>query len=470
MKEKKDKPVKKPWGGRFKDEMSPSAERFTSSVQFDQRLYKEDIIGSMAFAKSLHKVGVLSTKEAKSLLKGLQEIFKDIEQGKVKFKKELEDIHMNVEHLLVEKIGDVAKKLHTGRSRNDQVTTDLRMYLKNEIAETINLITKFQIALLDIADKNIKVVMPGYTHMQRAQPVLFSHHIMAYFEMLQRDKERFSQTYSRTDHLPLGSAALSGTSFRIDREALAKELGFHEVTLNSIDAVADRDYVIDYLSAASIFMMHISRLSEELVIWSTYEFGFIEIADAYATGSSIMPQKKNPDIAELARGKTGRVYGNLIALLTIMKGLPLAYNRDVQEDKERLFDTVDTVKSVLFIFEEMVKSIKINADVMKEGAHKGFLTATDLAYYLVRKNVPFRDAHEIVGKIIAYCEDSNMQLDYISIPELRKFSDKFSFDAQTVISVENSIKTKDLIGGTAPDRVSEAIKQGRKKLLKELKG
>jgi argininosuccinate lyase len=372
---------------------------------------------------------------------------------------------MNIETLLIDKIGDVGKKLHSGRSRNDQVVTDLRMYLKYEATEIIMLVRKLQAALLDVAEKNIKVIMPGYTHMQRAQPVLVAHHLMAYYEMMQRDKTRFLQAGQAADVMPLGSGALTGTNFKIDRAALAKELDFAAVSHNSMDAVADRDFVIDFTAACSILMMHLSRFSEEIVIWSTWEFDYLELSDQFATGSSIMPQKKNPDIAELVRGKTGRVYGDLMALLTMMKGLPLAYNRDMQEDKEPLFDAIETVKAALSIFAEMVSTIKINEQQMDRSAKKGYLTATDLAFYLVRRGVPFREAHKTVGKIVAYCEESNMQLEYLSLQQLKQFSKEFGYDATRILSAQSSVNSKDVVGGTAPSRVKEAIKRARKNLL-----
>ena len=456
---------KKPWSGRFKGSLSRSAEKFTSSIDYDQRLYKQDIVQSIAYAKVLQRSGVLNPQECKKTIRGLEEILRAVEAGKIKFSLEYEDVHMNIEHLLIQRIGEVGKKLHTGRSRNDQVSTDLRMYLKWEITQTRSLIRHLQATLIELAEDNLSVLMPGYTHLQRAQPVLLSHHFLAYFEMLVRDKERFEQAYARTDCLVLGSGALAGTNFSLDRHLLAKELGFSKISGNSLDAVSDRDFVIDYLSAAATMMMHLSRLAEEMVLWSSYEFDFVEMSDSYSTGSSLMPQKKNPDVAEIVRGKCGRVYGDLLALLTIMKGLPLAYNRDMQEDKEPLFDAVDTVKGSLTIFAEMLKSLKINKEVMAKAVTKGYLTATDIVYYLVRKNVPFRTAHEIVGKIVAYCEESNMELDYISLNQLKTFCDKFSYDVQRILSSKSSVDTKDVPGGTAPKRVKEAIKRARAHLL-----
>jgi argininosuccinate lyase len=457
--------LKKAWSGRFRQAMAKSAEEFSSSVHYDVRLFKQDIVQSIAYARALFQVRVLTGVECKRIIKALEAILKGIEARKIKLKPELEDLHMNVEALLIEKVGDLGKKLHSGRSRNDQVVTDLRMYLKFEVTEVVLLIKKLQSALLDLAEANIKVIMPGYTHLQRAQPVLLSHHLMAYFEMLERDKERFLKAGEEADILPLGSGALAGTNFKIDREGLAKELGFSKISRNSMDAVSDRDFAIDFVAACALLMMHLSRFSEELIIWSTYEFGFIEISDQYTTGSSIMPQKKNPDLAELVRGKSGRVYGHLFSLLTMMKALPLAYNRDMQEDKEPLFDTIDTIKAVLPIFEEMIRNTKINSEEMEKSAKKGYLTATDLAYYLVRRGVPFREAHKTVGKIVAYCEESNMQLEYLSLQQLKQFSDAFSYDATRILSSQSSVASKDIPGGTAPKRVKEAIKRARKNLL-----
>jgi len=455
----------KPWGGRFKLKLAAEAEKFTSSIAYDCRLFKVDLVQSIAYAEALKKAKVLSDAECKKIIRGLEQIMSGLESGRIKYRTDLEDIHMNIESLLIERIGDTGKKLHTGRSRNDQVATDIRMYLKYEITETLIQIRRLQEVILDLAEKNISVIMPGYTHMQKAQPVLLSHHLLAYYEMFQRDKERFNQAYSRTDVLPLGSGSLSGTNFDLDRNFLAKELGFSKISQNSLDAVSDRDFAIDYLSAAAQTAMHLSRFAEEIVLWSTAEFDFIELSDAYSTGSSLMPQKKNPDVAELVRGKSGRVYGNLVALLTIMKAQPLAYNRDMQEDKEALFDTVDTIKSCLGVFKDMLNSAKINKDSMKKAASKGYLAATDLAYYLVRQNVPFRQAHEIVGKIVSYCEGSNMELEYLSLKQLKEFSDKFGYDVQRILTAESSIASKDGVGGTAAKRVKESITRARTNLL-----
>lgn len=458
------KKIKKAWAGRFREPMADLAEKFSSSVHYDIRLYKQDIIQSVAYAKALLKVHILTTAECKKIIKALEAILKGIEKGKIKLKPELEDLHMNIESLLIEKVGSMGKKLHSGRSRNDQVVTDLRMYVKYEVTEAVMLIRKVQKTLLDLAEKNLKVIVPGYTHMQRAQPVLLSHHLMAYYEMLERDKKRFLKVGEEADVMVLGSGALAGTNFKIDREALAKDLDFAKVSKNSMDAVSDRDFVLDFMQASSVLMMHLSRFCEEIIIWSTFEFNYYRLSDKYSTGSSIMPQKKNPDIAELIRGKTGRVYGHLMSLLTVMKGLPMTYNRDLQEDKEGLFDTVDTIKPVLEIFAEMLATIEINGEQMGRTARKGFLTATDLAYYLVGRGVPFREAHAIVGEVVAYCEDSNMQLEYLSLKQLKQFSSHFTYDVTRILSTESSVNSKDVTGGTAPKKVKEAIKRARKNL------
>ena len=463
-KTRKSRKSKKAWSGRFSKAMAKSAEEFSSSVHVDVRLYKYDIAQSMAYAKALIKTGVLTTKESSKIIKALIGIEKGLEAGKIKLRPELEDIHMNIETLLIEKVGSVGKKLHSGRSRNDQVATDFRMYTRDECIIISDLVIAFQEVLVELAEKNIKVIAPGYTHLQKAQPILLSHHLMAYYEMLERDKKRLECVRKEADVITLGSGALAGTNFKVDRAALAKDLGFADVSKNSMDAVSDRDFAIDLAHACSIIMMHLSRFAEELIIWSSFEFNFIELCDQYTTGSSIMPQKKNPDMAELSRGKTGRVYGNLMTILTLMKGLPLAYNRDMQEDKEAVFDSVDTVKATLSIFAEMVATVKINADKMDKAAKKGFLTATDLAYYLVNRGVPFREAHEVVGKIVAYCVDSNMQLEYMSLQQLKKFSKDFGYDATKILSAQSSVQAKDCIGGTAPKRVKEAIKRAQKNL------
>ncbi len=446
--------------GRFQKEPDKAAADYSASVFIDWRLYPYDIKGSIAHARMLGKQGIIAAEEADRIVKGLQEILEEIEEGEFKFKPELEDVHMNIEAGLIEKIGDTGGKLHTARSRNDQVAVDTRLYTKDAINKTVLNIKRFQKALLDVAEANKTVAMPGYTHVQRAQPVLFAHHLLAYFEMLQRDAARFSDCLERVDVLPLGSGAVAGVAYKIDRDFVAKELGFGKVSMNSMDAVSDRDYIIEYESAAGICMMHLSRLAEELILWSSSEFGFVEMDDAYATGSSIMPQKKNPDIAELVRGKTGRVYGRLMSLLTIMKGLPLSYNSDMQEDKESLFDCVDTLLSSLEVFTGMISTIKINAGKMGKAAGEGYILATDLADYLVRKGAAFRDAHGAVARLVAYAIEKSMNLEELGIDEYRGFSPLFDEDVKS-ITVESSLAARDNPGGTAPARVEKALKQAR---------
>jgi argininosuccinate lyase len=454
--------AKKLWSGRFKAGMSKSAEKFTSSIDFDKRLYKEDVAGSIAWANALKRAKVITAAEANKIIKGLSGIMAGIEKGSIKLKEELEDIHMNIESLLIKKIGETGKKLHTGRSRNDQVATDLRLYLKKEIAEILKCISSLQKRLISMAEENISVIMPGYTHMQQAQPILFSHYIMAYFEMLDRDKQRFIDSLERIDVMPLGSGALAGSAYPIDRTALAKELSFKNITWNSLDAVSDRDFVAEALFCISLAMMHMSRFCSELILWSSSDYDFFEIGDAYTTGSSLMPQKKNPDVAELVRGKTGRVYGDLISILTVMKGLSLTYNRDLQEDKEPLFNSIDTLKASLSIFSEMLSSIKINAKAMKD-AVKNTSVATDLADYLVKKGVPFRSAHETAGKIVAYCERSGKDIGTLSLWEFRKFSDQLEEDVYASITLEKSIEARNVTGGTATKQVLKAIERAKKR-------
>jgi argininosuccinate lyase len=455
--------AKKLWSGRFKGEMSKSAEKFTSSIDFDKRLYNEDVAGSIAWANALKRAKVITSAEAGKIVKGLSGILAGIKKGKIKLKGELEDIHMNIESLLIKKIGDTGKKLHTGRSRNDQVATDLRLYLKKDIGEILKDLSVLQKVLIKIAQENISVIMPGYTHMQQAQPILFSHYIMAYFEMLQRDRERFIDALKRIDVMPLGSGALAGCAYPVDRAALAKELGFKNITQNSLDAVSDRDFVAEALFCTSLAMMHLSRFCSELILWSSSDYGFIEIGDAYTTGSSLMPQKKNPDVAELVRGKTGRVYGDLINILTVMKGLSLTYNRDLQEDKEPLFNSIDTLKASLNIFSEMLSSVKINAKAMKD-AVRNTIIATDLADYLVGKGVPFRAAHEVAGNIVAYCERSKKDINKLSLREFRKFSNMIDEDVYGSITLEKSIEARNVIGGTATKQVLRAIQSAKKRI------
>ena len=430
--------------------------KYTTSLPFDRRLFREDIRGSVAHARMLAKQGIIPSADALEIIRGLIEIEIEISEGKFDFKPEMEDIHMAVEARLKEKIGEAAGRLHTARSRNDQVATDLRLYMKEVINETLSSITDLQSALIDLAEKNIDVALPGYTHLQPAQPVLLAHHYLAYFEMLQRDRERFGDCFKRTDVLPLGSGALAGVAYEIDREFVAKELGFAAISRNSLDAVSDRDFAVEYLAAASITMMHLSRLSEELVIWSGAEFGFIEIDDAYATGSSIMPQKKNPDVAELSRGKTGRVYGHLIGLLTTLKGLPLAYNRDLQEDKEALFDAADTLLMSLKVVAGMMRTIKVKPDKMLKSVDRSYLLATDLADYLVKKGESFRNAHGIVGRLVSNCVKEGKTFPELTLGEYRNFSPLFSEDVFK-ITVATSIDSKNNPGGTARRRVAEAL-------------
>jgi argininosuccinate lyase len=452
------------WGGRFTKNTDKSVEEFTASISFDKRLFKYDIEGSIAHCKMLKKQGIIPQKEANKIIKGLKEIEKEIFEGRFSFKTDLEDIHMNIERRLIEKIGEIGGKLHTARSRNDQVALDIRMYLRDNIDEIIHLLKGLQISLIDLAEKKIDIVMPGYTHLQRAQPILFSHYLMGYFEMLARDRERLNDCRKRVNVMPLGAGALSGSALPIDRNYVAKLLKFTKITENSIDSVSDRDFIIEFCSNVSILMMHLSRLCEDFILFSSQEFAFIELPDSFCTGSSLMPQKKNPDVLELIRGKTGRVYGNLIALLTMMKSLPLAYNRDMQEDKEPLFDTIDTIKDALKIFTEIIPQIEVKKGSMLKAAQEGFLAATDLADYLVKKGVPFRSAHQMVGNIVKYCIKSGKDISVLSINEMREFSDLIGEDAFKAIGIKESVQGRDVPGGTAPKRVMEAIKRARKTL------
>jgi len=455
---------KKLWGGRFSKDTDKLVEDFHSSISFDKRLYYWDIQGSIAHARMLGDCGIITQEEAQKIIQGLKEILEEIEAGKVEFDVSAEDIHMNIELLLTEKIGDVGKKLHTGRSRNDQVALDTRLYLRAEIDNIKQLLGKLLIALLDLAEEHLETVMPGYTHLQRAQPVTFAHHLMAYFQMFLRDLERLEDCQKRVNVSPLGAGALGGTTFPLDREQVAFELGFSQVCSNSMDAVSDRDFVIEFLGVSAIIMMHLSRFCEELIFWASQEVQFVQMDDAYSTGSSIMPQKKNPDVAELIRGKTGRVYGNLMAMLTVMKGLPLAYNKDMQEDKERLFDTVDTLKKCLLVFTPMLTTMQINREKMMAASKGGFTNATDLADYLARKGLPFRDAHEIVGKLVAYCLNEDKNLDDLSLEEFQEFSPLIEEDVYDAISVISCVKKRQTIGGPAPEQVKKSIAEGREKI------
>jgi argininosuccinate lyase len=454
--------MKKPWSGRFTHKTSGIVESFTESISFDKRLWKHDIRGSIAHAKMLAKQGIIPAKDADAIVKGLLEISAEIESGKFRFRVELEDIHMNIEAELARKIGPAGKKLHTARSRNDQVALDIRLYLREETEDIISKILQFQKTLLLIAENHIDTIMPGFTHMQRAQPVLLSHHLLAYMEMIERDKSRFADSLKRLNVLPLGACALAGTTLPSDRTFVARELGFKAVSANSIDTVSDRDFAVEFLSCACICIMHLSRLAEELVLWSTEEFRFIEISDEFTTGSSIMPQKKNPDVAELIRGKTGRVYGNLMSLLTLMKGLPLSYNRDMQEDKIPLFDTVDTLKICLEIINAMFPGITFNRKRMSATAGEGYSTATDIAEYLVRKGVPFREAHEITGRIVLHCIKKNIGLHELDLKELKAFSQAISRDIFPCLEPAASVRERSSYGGTSPSQVIKQIRRYKK--------
>ena len=456
--------MKKLWGGRFKQSTDTLMEAFSASISFDKRLYDCDIEGSIAHCKMLARCKIITTAESNKIIKGLKRILRECDEGRFKFSDSLEDIHMNIENRLREIIGPVAGKLHTARSRNDQVCLDIRLYLRKEIDDIVGEINRLTKALITIAKKNINHLIPGYTHLQRAQPVLLSHHLLAYVEMMLRDKERFLDAYKRINVMPLGSAALAGTNFPIDRKITAKLLGFPEISHNSMDAVADRDFAAEFCSASALTMMHLSRFCEEVVIWNSSEFGFLELSDSFTTGSSIMPQKKNPDAAELIRGKSGRVFGNLVSLLTLMKGLPLAYNKDLQEDKEPLFDTAETVKVCLTIFTDMMKSAKFIPITQKELESSGFLTATDLADYLVLKGVPFREAHELTGKTVAFCLEKEKTLTDLSLAQLRKISKRFDEEVFDHIALQNSVDRKNIYGGTAKNQVRAQITRLTKKL------
>ena len=445
------------WNGRFSKASTSSADEFNASITFDQRLYKEDITGSIAHAKMLGKQGIITLEESALIIKTLEEILKDIEAGKVEFTIEGEDIHMNIETILTQRIGAVGKKLHTARSRNDQVAVDIRLYMKKETAAIDELLQQLLDALKQIAKEHTETIMPGYTHLQRAQPVTLAYHLLAYYQMFARDKERFADCLTRIDRLPLGSGALAGTTYNTDRDFLAEELGFASVLPNGMDAVADRDFAIEFINCCAITMMHLSRFCEELILWSSVEFSFIEMDDSYSTGSSIMPQKKNPDMAELIRGKSGRVYGDLMSLLTICKGLPLAYNKDLQEDKEPVFDAADTIKACLGIFTEMILTISVKKENMAHAAKFGYMNATDAADYLVSKGIPFRDCHEIIGKIVLYCINKGIAIDDMTMDEFKGFSEKFEEDIYDKISIKSCIEAKRSKGSTSFDSVKEQL-------------
>lgn len=452
------------WGGRFQKTTDRLVEDFHSSISFDQRLYKQDIRGSIAHATMLGKVGVITEEEAAQIVTGLKQVLEEIEQGKVEFDIAAEDIHMNVEQLLTAKIGAVGKKLHTARSRNDQVAVDVRMYLKDEINEIQVLLRELVETLLDLAEQHTLTVMPGYTHLQRAQPITLAHHLVAYTQMFMRDRERLADCYKRTDVLPLGSGALAGTTFPLDRAYTAELLGFAQVSDNSLDAVSDRDFAVEFCAAASLIMMHLSRFCEEVILWASGEFAFIDLDDAYSTGSSIMPQKKNPDVAELIRGKTGRVYGHLMGLLTMLKGLPMAYNKDMQEDKEALFAAIDTVKGCLLVFRPMIATMSIRKENMAKAARGGFTNATDVADYLAKKGVPFREAHEIVGKAVFYCLQQGKALEELTMAEYQELSPVFDQDVYAAIGVEYCAAARKVQGGPAPEAVKQAIARTRERL------
>lgn len=453
-----------PWSGRFSEPIVDEIKRFTASVGFDRRLAEFDIEGSRAHARMLHAVGILSVKNLAAIEKGLAQILDEIRAGTFEWSLDREDVHLNIEHRLTELAGDAGKRLHTARSRNDQIATDVRLYLRAAIDEILNLIKKTQRALLELADQHTDTVMPGFTHLQVAQPVSFAHHLLAYFEMFARDAQRLADCRKRVNRLPLGAAALAGTTFPIDRIMTAKELGFDGVCENSLDAVSDRDFAIEFCASAALAMMHLSRFCEEIILWMNPRFNFIDLADRFCTGSSIMPQKKNPDVAELIRGKTGRVNGDLVALLTLMKAQPLAYNKDNQEDKEPLFDAVDTLSMSLRVFTEMLGGIKVNADAMRNAAQEGYATATDLADYLVRKGVPFREAHEAVSQAVRFAEGRSCDLADLGLAELRQFSPLIEEDVFAALTLDGALQARSHIGGTAPARVKAAIAKAKKSL------
>ena len=452
------------WAGRFGKATDSLVDDFHSSISFDQRLFEQDITGSIAHATMLGEQGIIPREDADTIVSGLKGILEDAKAGKITWRTDAEDIHMNVEALLTERIGEAGKRLHTGRSRNDQVALDTRMYARLACREAETLLEELITALLDIAENHLHTIMPGYTHLQKAQPITLAHHLMAYVQMFLRDRTRFSRAYDSADVMVLGSGALAGTTYPLNRERVAELLGFSRISDNSLDGVSDRDFLLDYLSAASIAMMHLSRFCEELILWSSNEFRFVEMDDGFATGSSIMPQKKNPDVAELIRGKTGRVYGDLMTLLTVMKGIPLAYNKDMQEDKEAFFDARDTLIKSLTVFTAMLKTITFRTDVMEKGAAGGFTNATDCADYLVRKGVPFRDAHRVVGELVAHCLSENKALLDLTLPELQRFHPAFEADAFEAMSLLTCVEKRDIPGAPAPSQVRQAIARAREAL------
>ncbi len=461
----KDSHTNKPWSGRFDEPTDEFVEGFTASIGFDHRLYRYDIEGSCAHARMLAKAGIISDEECKKILVGLNEILSEIECGKFQWSVALEDIHMNIEACLIKRIGEAGKKLHTGRSRNDQVATDIRLFLRTEIDEIRTLTRRLQHVMLELAEHEADTIMPGFTHLQVAQPVTLGHHLLAWFEMLERDDQRLADCRKRVNVMPLGAAALAGTSYSLDRSYTAQLLGFDRPSNNSLDAVSDRDFAIEFCAVAAIVLTHLSRFSEELILWASPQFDFIELPDRFCTGSSIMPQKKNPDIPELVRGKTGRVNGNLISLLTLMKGQPLAYNKDNQEDKQPLFDSVDTLKGSLRAFADMLPAIRIKAENMYTAARKGYATATDFADYLVSKGVAFRDAHEIVGKAVKFAIDTNKDLSELGLETLQSLCSIIDHDVYDILTLEGSVASRDLLGGTAPVQVKSQIAKARQRLL-----
>jgi argininosuccinate lyase len=452
------------WGARFRSKPDAMLDRFHASIGFDKRLWREDIESSIVYARMLAKQGIISDSEAATIVKELQEIHDEMKQGTFAFDESLEDIHTHIEDALIRRIGQLGEALYTGRSRNDQIALDTRLYVKNAIGELIHRVTELQITLVELAEKNQDLIMPGYTHLQRAQPVLLAHHLLAYYEMLKRDKERLEESLKRTNVLPLGSAALAGTTFDIDREFLCKELNLESVSSNSMDAVSDRDFVVECVFCTALLMVHLSRLCEELILWSSQEFGFMEISDSFATGSSIMPQKKNPDIPELIRGKTGRVYGHLISLLTMMKGLPLAYNKDMQEDKEALFDTVDTGANSLTILAMLLKGVKFKGENMLKAAQQGYLVATDLADYLVGKGMTFRKAHQVVGNIIRTAEAGDKELHQLTMKEMKDFSPLIEEDVYEWLDPRSCVERRNINGGTGSKAVKRALSKAREEL------
>lgn len=456
------------WGGRFKKSTDKCVDDFNSSIRFDCRLYKQDILGSIAHAKMLGACRIIEENESELIQETLLEILSDIEKGSVEFETDAEDIHMNIEKILISRIGDTGKKLHTGRSRNDQVALDIRIYIRDEINEISIILFNLMESLLTLAENHIDTIMPGYTHLQRAQPITLAHHLMAYFQMFRRDIERLHDCRKRVNIMPLGSGALAGTTYPLDRYMVARELNFPSITENSLDGVSDRDFAIELASCLSILMMHLSRFCEEIILWTSHEFSFIELDDAYSTGSSIMPQKKNPDVAELVRGKTGRVYGNLMSLLTVMKSLPLAYNKDMQEDKEAIFDCVDTVKMCIPVFNRMLVTMKVRKGNMYKAAQGGFTNATDVADYLAKKGVPFRSAHEIVGKMVLYCIENEKAIEELSLEELKQFSSVIGEDIYPQISLEKCVSERGIPGGPSSRSVKSSIQNARK-VLRELR-